>query len=351
MDGLFRLDSGCFSRDEETNHLTAEGWGVARDRTYVDVFEMLDGERDRLDAVVVLTPVHAHASIIAACLELGYPVISEKPLSGSVSDCQLVADALVRYPRFFALTMNYTGYPMVRELRARIDRGDLGRVTAVRLTMQQEGFVRRGEDGRPVRPQAWRLIDGEIPTVSLDLGTHVIHLLRFITGCSPTRVISRMGSLGSFPEVVDDVDVLMETDRGPHVHAWWGKSAMGYSNGLSVEVFGDAGSARWVQMDPEFLSLRGTDGVEHRMHRGSRGCVVASDPRYNRFKAGHPDGFLEAFANCYTDIATAMRAGEDESPYVFGVSDGFSAVVALDAITRAARSPNWTSIEDLAEDS
>jgi len=347
MDGSFRLESGCFSRDAEVNQDTAVAWGVDSGRAYADLFEMLDGERELLDAIVVLTPVHSHATIIAACLELGYNVISEKPLAGTLEDCRLVQDALSRFPRRFALTMNYTGYPMVRELRARIQRGDFGNLRSVRMTMQQEGYVRRGANGEVPRPQAWRLVDGEIPTVSLDLGAHVVHLLRFLTGEWPSRVMSRMSSFGAFESVIDDVDVLMESPTGLSAHAWWGKGALGYPNGLSVELFGDGGSAKWVQTDPEHLFLRSSAGVESRIHRGIAGCLVAGAGRYNRFKSGHPDGFLEAFANCYTDIANHWRASDQASgdPFAFGLADGIRTIEALGLITRAAQKPRWTSEE------
>lgn len=345
MDGSFRLESGCFSRNSDMNRASAEAWGVDRGRTYADLFEMLDGEKGRLDAIVVLTPVHSHASIIAACLEFGYGVVSEKPLAGTVDDCRVVFDALARFPGRFALTMNYTGYPMVREFRARIQRGDFGSVHSVRLTMQQESYVRRGADGMVPRPQAWRLEDGEIPTVSLDLGAHVVHLLQFLTGEWPSRVMARMASFGAFESVIDDVDVIIESSSGSSAHAWWGKSSLGYPNGLSVEVFGDDGSAKWVQSDPEHLHVRTTNGIDMTIHRGIAGCLVAGEMRYNRFKAGHPDGFLEAFANCYHDIASCWRGPNQGSrdPYVFGVDDGTRTIEVLRLVTRAARTPAWTS--------
>lgn len=346
MDRCFELVSGCFSKDRETNNLTAHEWGISSNRTYSDIFEMLDGEKDQIDFIAILTPVHAHAQLIAACLEMGYDVISEKPLSGSVDDCHVITDALVRYPRFLAVTMNYTGYPMVRELRARIQRGDFGKVFSVRMTMQQESFVRKGLDGTTPRPQAWRLVDGEIPTVSLDLGTHVVQMYNFLFGSYPQRTMSRMSSFGAFPEVIDDVDVLMESDNSPFFHAWWGKSALGYPNGLSIEIFGDQGSAKWVQMDPEHLMIRTVDGVEHKIHRGSRDCIVASLPRYNRFKAGHPDGFIEAFANYYYDIAHARAADGSSEEFLCGPVDAAQSIRVLQAATQSAREKTWQKIED-----
>jgi len=349
MDSRFSLESGCFSRRDEVNRASAEAWGVEPNRVYTSYEAMLDGERERLDAVVVLTPVGDHATMIEHCLEHGYNVISEKPLAGSVAECKRIANALHKSNQFLSVTFNYTGYPMVRELRQRVQRGDFGNVHAVRLTMQQEGFSRLGADGKPMSPQTWRLQDGEIPTVSLDLGTHVVHLLEYVAGKTPVEVMSRMNSFGNFPNVIDDVDMSFNCADGSFAHAWWSKSALGHSNGLSVELFGSEGSARWVQVDPEVLILRDIGGMETRIHRGSRGIMVANEPRYNRFKAGHPSGFIEAFANCYWDMADGLdehvTSGIANNDLVFGIGHSMRTLKILEAGSHAVRSRTWESVK------
>ena len=348
MDSRFTLESGCFSRKPEVNRATARSWAVDESRIHPSYEHMLDAEADNLDAIVVLTPVADHARMIEQCLERGLHVISEKPLTGSVAECARIDRALTASGKFLAVTFNYTGYPMVRELRERVRRGDLGNIHSVRLTMQQEGFARRDADGNPITPQAWRLEDGVIPTVSLDLGTHVVHLLEFVTGKVPAEVSGRMGSFGNFGQVVDDVDMLINCTDGTFAHAWWSKSALGHSNGLSIEVVGSEGSAKWVQVDPEYLHLRDNGGIERRLHRGSRDISVAGEPRYNRFKAGHPSGFIEAFANCYWDIAdglhdhAATRAVSND--FVFGIADSMRVLQTLETGVQAARSRQWETV-------
>jgi predicted dehydrogenase len=345
MDSRFTLESGCFSRKPDVNRMTAVSWGLAEDRVHASYEQMLDAEAANLDAIVVLTPVADHARMIEDCLERGLHVISEKPLTGSVAECKRLEQALAGSGKFLAVTFNYTGYPMIRELRELVRRGDFGSIHSVRLTMQQEGFSRRDADGKPLTPQSWRLEDGVIPTVSLDLGTHVLHLLEFVVGKVPAEVSSRMGSFGSFRQVVDDVDVLINCTDGSFAHAWWSKSALGHSNGLSIEVFGTEGSAKWVQVDPEFLYLRDNGGLETKAHRGSRGTLVANEPRYNRFKAGHPSGFIEAFANCYVSIADGLdrlEAGDQDSgDYVFGLHNSLRVLTTLESATAAAQSRAW----------
>lgn len=321
MDGTFELVGGCFSRNAQISRDTAAKWGLSAARTYSDIHELIDVEKGKLDAVAVLTPVFSHASIITALIEHGFNVISEKPLVASLSEAERLSNTLRRSDATLFVTFNYTGYPMVRELKHRINCGDLGEIKQIRLTMQQESYLRRGNDGEQVRPQSWRLEDREIPTVSLDLGMHVVHLQEFLVGQTPISIYSRMNSLGAFSQVIDDVEVCYRCKDGLLVHGWWSKAALGYSNGLSAEVFGTEGSAKWVQAEPEILRLRSRSGVESLIHRGTNGCGVANMPRYNRFKAGHPDGFIEAFANTYLDIATEMFADEPSGRGVTSAAD------------------------------
>jgi predicted dehydrogenase len=251
MDRRFHLVAGCFSRNDEVNRQTGYEWGVA-ERTYSRFTEMLQSERSQLDAVVILTPVFSHAEVITAALVSGLAVVSEKPLVSNLGEIQKIKDALVQSECPLFVTFNYTGYPMIRELRARIARGDLGRIHSIRATMQQEGYLRRTHSGEVIAPQSWRLDDRDIPTVSLDLGAHVINLQNFLMRSKPIQIASRMNSFGAFPNVVDDVDVMYYTENGCFVHGWWGKSSLGYPNGLSIEVFGSEGSAKWIQMDPSW---------------------------------------------------------------------------------------------------
>jgi len=321
MDGAFELIGGCFSRTVQKSADTAAAWGLDSSRVYRDVHELIDSEKGKLDAVAVLTPVFSHAAIIAALLEHGFCVISEKPLVASLGEAERLISAVERSRSKLFVTFNYTGYPMIRELRHRISSGDLGMIKQLRLTMQQESYLRRSAEGRPIMPQSWRLEDREIPTVSLDLGMHVVHLQEFLVPQTPVSIFSRMDSFGAFAQVMDDVEVLYRCEGGLVVHGWWSKAAVGYSNGLSVEVFGTEGSAKWIQSEPETLRLRSPSGVESLIHRGTNGCLIASMPRYNRFKAGHPDGFIEAFANTYYDLATELFPEDSSERNLTAVAD------------------------------
>ncbi|MEC5344872.1 Gfo/Idh/MocA family oxidoreductase [Brenneria populi] len=312
MDGHFELAAGCFSRDKEINRLTAESWGVAPERLYRNVDDFLSAEKGALDAVVVLTPTPTHTDIVIASLAQGLPVICEKALAASVEDIEAINRALISAQGQLMVTFNYTGYPMIRELRQRIAEGELGTISQIMVEMPQEGFLRHTLQGQVSKPQSWRQKDGAIPTVSLDLGVHVHQIVNFLIGEKALDVYAVNSAFGEIDNVVDTVNCIAHYTGGVIGNYWYGKAALGYRNGLKIRIFGSKGSAKWLQMDPEILHMSDVNGgswIVDRTHPQNR---VANQARYCRFKAGHPAGFIEAFANYYEDIALALRGEHNE---------------------------------------
>lgn len=348
MDGRWRLVAGCFNPTSDANHQTAAAWGVSPDRTY-DSWQLLLGrERGRLDAVVILTPTPSHLEMVLEALNAGFAVICEKALTASVEAADRIAEALRQTKGFLAVTYNYSGYPMVRELRQLCLSGRLGRVRQLHLEMPQEGFLKRGADGAPPHPQAWRQRDGAIPTVHLDLGVHLHQLVGFLTGASLEEVVATHDSQGLVEGVVDTVSALARGSDGLQCQLWFGKVALGHRNGLRIRVYGSEGAAEWLQLEPEYLWLSDNQGRSRRLTRGDADLMVADDPRYGRFKPGHPEGFLEAFANHYADIADAViarREGRKEaSPHVFGVETARDGLAFLDATAASSRCGQWQKV-------
>ncbi|MBN2448779.1 MAG: Gfo/Idh/MocA family oxidoreductase, partial [Lentisphaeria bacterium] len=320
MDRRWSLDAGCFSALPQENRRAGEAYGVAPERVYPTWEDLLRQEKGRLDAVVILTPTPSHGDIVLGCLREGFPVICEKALgvdSGEAAEILRVRDET---RGFLALSYNYSGYPMVRELRRRIQDGALGTILHFQAEMQQEGFRRTDARGNRPVPQEWRLHDGRIPTIYLDLGVHLHQLVHYLTGGSPLEVVAAQGSFGWF-DVIDNVTCLCRYSGGVQGQMWFSKSALGHRNGLRIRVYGSKAAAEWYQANPEELLISHADGRREMVDRAS-GVDVASLARYNRFKAGHPAGFIEAFANLYTDLADCLRqyraTGRWNSGEVFG---------------------------------
>jgi len=346
MDGKFRLVAGCFSRDAKINAQTAHAWGV--ERYYAKPETLLESSANDIDAVVVLTPTTHHTHIILEALLRNIPVICEKTLTHTVSDALKIKSQTERTNGFLLTTYNYTGYPMIRELEHMIAHGKLGKVTQVNIQMPQESFIRLDKNGEIPVPQAWRLEDIDIPTISLDLGTHLSNMVSFLTKETPRQVIAMRNRFGHH-DVVDNIVCMIKYSGNIDCHMWYSKSALGHKNGLKVEVYGTEGSASWYQMNPEFLEYNDNRGRNIILDRSSKDIEIADLPRYNRFKSGHPAGFIEAFANHYHDIHDALLAYRKErksyaNKYVFDIDASIRELKLMAAIERSVESGHWETV-------
>jgi predicted dehydrogenase len=347
MDDEFSSECGCFSRDPSMNKNTAEKWHIPQSRTYTTASEMLEKERGYLDAVVILTPTPVHSSIVLQALNLGYPVICEKPLASSAREALEIANLVKKNNLFLAVTYNYTGYPMLRELKHQIEVGKFGKVRQILVEMPQDSFVRLDDSKNPLRPQTWRLQDnGAVPTVSSDLGSHLQNIVHFLTRAKPTGLVAVQSSGGNFPDLVDTVSCIATYANDMTCMIWYTKASLGHRNGLRVQVFGTDGSAEWYQMNPEQLDLCDKSGQRQIIDRANHSVEICNLPRYNRFKAGHPGGFIEAFANLYVDIADAIRSYkrlgyQSDNPYIATAAQGFDCLSMLEAIADSSKTQKW----------
>ncbi len=344
LDGHFRVEAGCFSRHDEQNKRTAKVYGISPNRNYSDWQALLKDEKGQVDAVVILTPTPSHADIAIAAVEAGYPVICEKALATSAADCLQIGSAVKANHGYLAVTYNYSGYPMVRELRRMVSAGRFGSLQQIQIEMPQEGFLRVNAN-----PQDWRRKDYAVPTVSLDLGVHVHHLVDFLSGGQkPMSLVGEQASYGQLPGIIDNVYCIARYENDLRVQAWWGKTALGHRNGLRVRIYGERASAEWYQMEPEVLRWADNDGHHYLLDRGSGEAKTAQEPRYNRFKAGHPSGFIEAFANLYADFAEEIRGviqGEAiKSQYVYGAEHAKEGMRVMEAISESAKRQSWVSL-------
>lgn len=348
MDGQFELVAGCFSRHKALNQESGRFYGVTPHRVY-DTYQALLATETDLDMVVILTPTSNHLEPVLACLEAGLGVICEKAMSATPAEAAAIRMAEKQHGGFLAVTYNYTGYPALRELRARIRNGQLGRILHFIAEMPQEGFIRRGDDGQPAKPQEWRLHDGPIPTVYLDLGVHLHQITQYLIPRRPLQIQGIHHSYGNFPAVVDYVQAAVRYEDDMVGSFLFGKCMLGQRNGLRLRIFGSEGSAEWEQVRPEEIHLAYPDGRREILDRGGH-APIAGAPRYTRFKAGHPAGYVEAFANLYVDIAQAFREyrrhGHWQSEEVFDTAFAGAGLGFLQTMADAARSGRSEAIPD-----
>ncbi|MDR0454153.1 MAG: Gfo/Idh/MocA family oxidoreductase [Deferribacteraceae bacterium] len=348
LDGIFNVVTGSFSRNADINAATAKRYGVETKRVWNDWKEALKHEQGSFDIVVVLTPTPSHHAIVRYCILNGFPVICEKALVANAEDADDLLQITKEKKGFLAVTYNYTGYPMLRELKKMISDGRLGKIIHFQALMPQEGFLRKDSRGNKPKPQQWRLTDDRIPVIHLDLAVHLHEIIYYLTGLKPCEVISDHSSKGFFENVTDNVECLAKYEDDVRGHFWFSKSALGYRNGLEVEIFGTEASAKWVQGNPEEMIVSYADGARIIADRGYSGVTIANEERYTRFKAGHPAGFIEAFANVYRDIASAFACYQNtktwSSDEVFGVELVFDGMLFLKAMVNSVNSKKWEKI-------
>lgn len=342
MDRRFCVVGGVFSHDDELSKARAKEWGVESFSNVDDMVKTL-----KPDAVCVLTPTPQHINDLKTLAKYDLAIICEKPLASSVEEGLYLRELLK--DKFVAISNNYSGYAMLRELKAQLASKRFGKVLSLELEMPQESFLRPPKSVK--YPQKWRLKDGKIPMICLDLGTHLHHLAYFVLGIEPSQVMAKFASLSHYG-VVDDAELWLEYESGINATMSFSKTRLGNANSLAVKVFCEAGSLCWKQNSPEILKLCQADGTTTLLSRGAQ-VLVASHSRYARMTHGHPAGFIEAFANLYTDIAHSLEHWHKSQglgidifgEYVYGIDHAIAGLELFDSALTSSKLRKWVEIE------
>lgn len=336
LDGDFVISAACFSRDQDLNKESALEYSLDIKHLYPNLEDMLKSESTNLDLILILTPTNQHYSDILKCFHAGISVICEKSVACSSKQVRELESLRKSRSLFAAAIFNYTGYSMVREIKERIFSNSIGELLSILIEMPQESFRKVNLEGLPMRPQEWRLKDYDLPTVSLDLGVHVVSILQLFKLSKPIRVQSIQRNHGHFEDLVDEVHGLFEWENGVVGNIWYGKASLGCRNGLRIRIFGTQGSLDWTQIRPDEVLHADASGNKNKLDIGSPGLLEANSPRYNRFKAGHPTGFIEALANHYQDIADSFRrydsALDSQNGFVFTLTEACEGLEILELL-------------------
>ena len=297
MDKKFKVIGGIFSANKEKSKISAQKYGVKN-------YENIENMAKEVDAIVILTPTPNHYENLKEVLKYDVNVIVDKPLVATFEEAKNIKKFLQN--KNVVVTHNYSGYPLVREIRALVKNGILGNIKKVKVNMPQESFFK---PLKPGYPQKWRLKDLDIPTIALDLGVHTYHLARFILNKTFKPFFCEKNSFSKF-DVIDDCIVLAKSDD-ILIELSFSKISLGNSNPLYIEVYGDKAGVKWSQEDFENLYLTYSNGKKEILTR-SFAYFEANKARYQRMAPGHPSGFIDAFANLYSDIFDKFNRLDNE---------------------------------------
>jgi predicted dehydrogenase len=346
LDGRYDLVTGVFASDVERSRAFAATLGIASDRRYGAWHEMAAQEAQRSDGievVAIMTPNNSHYAIAKAFLEQGVDVICDKPLTTDLAQARELQQLAHDRGLIFGVTYNYSGYPMVRQARAMVQAGALGAIRLVQVE-QASGWASTLLEAEGHKQAAWRTtpaIAGP-STVIGDLGTHAHHLARFITGLEVSELSAELSTLVPGRQTDDNGHVKLRFDNGARGLMWVSMVAAGHLHGLRIRIYGEQGSLEWVQERPDELIVRPLNGPQQTMARGA-GYLAPAAQRVARLWPGHPEGFIDAFANLYTDMADAILArrdgiAADPLAYTFPtVEDGVLGVKFVEAAVASNR--------------
>ncbi|MGR3662682.1 MAG: Gfo/Idh/MocA family protein [Paracoccaceae bacterium] len=353
IDENFKLVAGAFSSTAEKSKASGADLGLAEDRCYGNYLEMAKREarlKNGIEVVSIVTPNHLHYPVAREFLKRGIHVICDKPLTGTLPDAKKLVAAAEKSDALFILTHNYTGYPMIRQAREMIANGELGKIRLVNVEYVQ-GWLSEDLEQSGQKQAAWRTDPAKSGAggATGDIGTHGYNLARFVTGLTLDTLAADLDSFVEGRQLDDNAHVMMRFDGGAKGLLWCTQVAPGVENGLKLRIYGEKGGLEWGQENPNELWHTTLDQPKLLLTRGGVGTGEAA-ARMTRVPAGHPEGYLEGFANIYTEAAIAIKAVQAGMPIpsevIFPtIEDGLDGVQFVDACVRSSkRNGAWVKL-------
>lgn len=344
IDGHYELVAGALSSNPTKSAASARELGL--ERSYGTYQEMAKGEaarEDGIEVVTIVTPNHMHFPIAKAFLQADIHVICDKPLTSTLADAKKLAAIAKKSGKLFVLTHNYTGYPMVRQMREMVARGKLGDIRLVQAEYVQDWLTEKVE-ATGQKQAEWRTDpkrSGGGGAIG-DIGTHAFNLASFISGQQLDSLAADLDSFVKGRKLDDNAHIMMRFKGGAKGMLWASQVAPGNENSLKVRVFGTKGGIEWEQENPNYFWYTPFGQPKQLITRGGAGSSAVAD-RVSRTPGGHPEGYLEGFATLYSEAAIAIRAlrkknGKIPKSVIFPtVEDGVDGLRFIDACLRSSK--------------
>jgi predicted dehydrogenase len=354
IDGEFDLVAGALSSDPARAKASAAELGLDPSRSYGSFEEMAKAEAKRpdgIEAVAIVTPNNIHYPAAKAFLDAGIHVICDKPLTSNLADAKKLAALVEKSGKVFVLTHNYTGYPMVRQAREMVQSGKLGQIRLVQAEYPQDWLTENLESSGH-KQAAWRVDPKQsgVGGSTGDIGTHAYNLARFVSGLELDSLAADLDSFVAGRALDDNANVLLRFKGGAKGMIWASQVAPGHENGLKLRVYGTRGGLEWVQADPNYLWFTPFGQPKQLLTRAGAGAGPAAG-RVTRVPSGHPEGYLEGFANIYAEAARAIRAarkkgGKPAKDVLYPtVQDGVEGVAFVEACVKSSKkNAAWTKL-------
>ena len=348
-DDQYEIVAGVFSRNVKSSTEFGRKIGVSKERCYSNYKEMANEEakrKDGINVVAIMTPPSSHQIIAETFIDKNIHVISDKPFAGNLEQAKKLYKKIKLNKKIkYALTHNYSAYPMVREAKVLVEKGKIGKVEYVNVE-----YVQDWSDGKNLTSKnakknlKWKL-DSKIVGASAvlnEIGTHAYHLASYISGLKGKTIFADIKQVSKKIKMDDNAQVMINFTNGAKGMFWTSVMAKGGVYGLRIRIFGSKGSIEWVQNDPGYLKFNPSQGAVKLLERGFHNAELSK--KFSRIKFGHPEGYLDAFANIYREFATSIKSKTKQRNFYPNEDEGLETAKFINACKISSRKKRWVKI-------
>ena len=347
FDDKYEIVAGVISRNSKQSTSFGKSIGVSEDRCYSNYLTMANKEslrKDKIDVVSIMTPPGSHQIIAEKFIDKNIHIISDKPFAADLKQAKSLFNKIKKNKKIkYALTHNYSAYPMVREAKVLIEKGKIGNVEDINFE-----YVQDWSEGKTINKKnsrkmfRWKLdkkIVG-VSTVLNELGSHACHLASYMSGLKTKKVFADITQVSKTVKMDNNAKVLIEFDNGAKGMFWTSCTARGGVYGLRIRIFGSKGSLEWVQNDPTYLKFNPSKGAVRILERGFHDASFSK--KFSRIKFGHPEGYLDAFSNIYREFAESLKS--KKRVFYPNEDDGYETAKFIDACKKSSKSKKWVKL-------
>ena len=347
FDDKYEIVAGVFSRNSKQSTSFGKSIGVSEDRCYSNYLTMANKEslrKDKIDVVSIMTPPGSHQIIAEKFIDKNIHIISDKPFAADLKQAKSLLNKIKKNKKIkYALTHNYSAYPMVREAKVLIEKGKIGKVEDINFE-----YVQDWSEGKTINKKnsrkmfRWKL-DNKIVGVSTvlnELGSHACHLASYMSGLKTKKVFADITQVSKTVKMDNNAKVLIEFDNGAKGMFWTSCTARGGVYGLRIRIFGSKGSLEWIQNDPTYLKFNPSKGAVRILERGFHDASFSK--KFSRIKFGHPEGYLDAFSNIYREFAESLKS--KKRTFYPNEDEGYETAKFIDACKRSSKSKKWVKL-------
>jgi len=347
FDDKYEIVAGVFSRNSKQSTSFGKSIGVSEDRCYSNYLTMANKEslrKDKIDVVSIMTPPGSHQIIAEKFIDKNIHIISDKPFAADLKQAKSLFNKIKKNKKIkYALTHNYSAYPMVREAKVLIEKGKIGKVEDINFE-----YVQDWSEGKTINKKnsrkmfRWKLdkkIVG-VSTVLNELGSHACHLASYMSGLKTKKVFADISQVSKTVKMDNNAKVLIEFNNGAKGMFWTSCTARGGVYGLRIRIFGSKGSLEWVQNDPTYLKFNPSKGAVRILERGFHDASFSK--KFSRIKFGHPEGYLDAFSNIYREFAESLKS--KKRIFYPNEDDGYETAKFIDACKKSSKSKKWVKL-------